>query len=93
MFPVEDGVIAFPVVFKRPDPFPVFPIIGGYHAPFPAGGDDLVLAEGEGTHVPDTARLSPFILGPVSLGAIFDHDEPVRPGQLHYRIHITRPAG
>ena len=47
--------------------------VGGEHAAFAAGGDDLVLAEGEGADVADRAHRSPFVACAVSLRAVLDH--------------------
>ena len=56
MLPMVDGIIAFTVVFEGPGFFPERIVIHQEHATFAARGHDLVLAEGKGRCMPETAN-------------------------------------
>src|SRR5690606_8728267 len=84
---------ALAVVLVRPHARPQLAVIGGYHAAFPTGGHDLVLAERPAAHVPDGADRPALVASPMGLGAVLDHMQTALAGQLHDRVHIAGPAG
>src|SRR5690606_17123264 len=55
-------------------------------------GHDLVLAETPGPHMTPTAHRAPLIGSAMRLGAILDHEQPVRRGELHDLSHFAGPA-
>ena len=84
---------AFAVVLVAPHPRPQRPVVGGDHAPFPAGGHDLVLAERPAAHMAETAHRAAAPGGAVDLGAVLDQIEAVLLGQRRHGVHVAGPAG
>src|SRR5690606_42145205 len=81
---------ALAVVLVRPHAGPQLAVIGGYHAAFPTGGHDLVLAERPAAHITngaDRPTLATCSMGP---GSILDHMQPMLTGQRHDRVQIGR---
>ncbi len=88
-----DGFPAFAMVLIAPHPRPQRAVVGGDHAPFPAGGHDLVLAERPAAHMAETAHRPAAPGGAMGLGAVLDQIEAVLLGQRRHGVHVAGPAG
>ncbi len=51
VFAAENRLMGFAVVFEGPHGIPEVGAMGGHHATFTGGGEDLVLAEAPGSHI------------------------------------------
>src|SRR5690554_5592703 len=81
------------MVLVGPHAGPQLTIVSRHHAPFPAGGHDLVLAERPGPDMTDRADRAPLVTGTMGLGTVLDHKQIMLAGQFHDRVHIARPTG
>ncbi len=75
VFAAEDRLMGFGVVFEGPHRIPEIMAIGGHHAAFTGGGEDLVLAEATGGHITDTGQGLAVSAGAIDLSAVFDHGD------------------
>jgi hypothetical protein len=92
MFAPEDRLVGFAVVFEGPHCIPEVGAMGGHHAAFAGGGEDLVLAKAPGGHVTEVADALAADASAMSLGAIFDYGDAVSAGQLEDRGHVGGPT-
>jgi hypothetical protein len=76
------------VVYEGPLGIPEISAIGGDHAAFEGGGEDLVMAQDPGGHITEAAYRREVDAGAMGLGASFDHGDAVGVDQLVDRGHF-----
>lgn len=86
-------VKALAMVLESPGAFIEGAVAGGQHPPLPAGGHDLVLAEGKGRGIAEGPDRLPLVACTVGLGAVLDDLDPVFGRQFQQRVHVAGPAG
>jgi hypothetical protein len=61
--------------------------MGGHHAAFASGGEDLVLAEAPSSHITEAANRLAAVAGAMGLGAVLDHLNAMGVKELEDRGH------
>ena len=92
MFALVDGLGALGVVLVGPGGAPHALVVEGEESAFAAGGEDRVLAEAEGGEVAEGADGPAVDGGALRLGAVLDHGDAVRAGEVHEFGHVDGPA-
>src|SRR5690349_6954684 len=87
--PGKHGIIALAVVLVRPSPLPSGPVVGKKHATFPAGCNDLVLAERKSCDISERpGKISP-VGSALALRTILDYSHAARTCKFQQRIHVA----
>ena len=86
------SVKTFPVILEAPHSFPKGVVITGDHAAFAACCHDLVLTEGPGGNISESANGATPIERSMGLCTIFDKLDIAACNDLFDRIHVTWPA-
>src|SRR5437868_6084505 len=92
MLTMVNRIVTLAMVLEAPGSLPYAGIVGGEHAAFTTGGKDLVLAERESADIAHGANLSPLILRPDRLGAVFNDPDSMFARKFYDGIHVARPA-